>query len=90
MLLYSDRIHKHASHLKFALTTTTAHEGRLSGQESESQSVRFGPDELRVSAVLLSRAPDFLTPDIDGYVGADLLKAQRIELNFARHTLIWQ
>jgi predicted aspartyl protease len=90
MLLYSDRVHKHATHLEFALTSTVAHEGRLVGQESDFQSVRFGPDKVRVSAVLLSRAPNSLAPDIDGYVGADLLKAQKIELNFARHTLLWQ
>lgn len=90
MLLYSDRVHKHAEHLDFALTSTVAHEGRLVGQETEIQSVRFGPDEVRVSSVLLARAPNSLAPDIDGYVGPDLLKAERIELNFAHHRILWQ
>jgi len=90
MLLYSDRIRKHTSRLQIGLTATGAQEGRLAVQESTLPGVRFGPEELRLSAVLLSRAPDSLPQDIDGYVGTDLLRAQRIEIDFAMHTIQWQ
>jgi len=90
MLLYVDRIRKHTSRLQIGLTATGAQEGRLAVQESALPGVRFGPEELRLSAVLLSRAPDSLPQDIDGYVGTDLLRAQRIEIDFATHTIRWQ
>jgi Aspartyl protease len=90
MLLYTDRIQKHTPHLQLALTAAGAREGRLAVQGSVLPAVRLGPDEVPLSAMLLPRAPASFPQDIDGYVGTDLLKAQRIEIDLASHTIRWQ
>ncbi len=90
MLLYADRLRKHAPQLKFTNTVGQAHEGRLAGQKAMLSGVRLGDDDLQVPAFLLDGAPNSLPSNIDGYLGTSVLNARMVEVDFEANRLRWE
>lgn len=90
MLLYADRLRKHAPQLKFTNTVGQAHEGRLAGQQAMLSGVRLGDDDLQVSVFLIDGAPNSLPANIDGYFGTSVLNARLVEVDFAASRLRWE
>ena len=87
MLLYEDRIRKHLSGLRFDDKVSHLHIGKLAGKRATLSGVRVGNNDLQLLVLLLSRSPDSLSADIDGYIGTSALGAKLIELDFASNTL---
>ena len=90
MLLYTDRLHKHMPGVKLTDRIAEVRQGRLRGEKALLSGILFGPDESQASVLLLSKAPDSLPTDIDGYLGLSILHAQIIQLDFASNKLRWQ
>lgn len=90
MLLYADRLRKHAPQLNFTNTVGQAHEGRLAGQKAMLSGVRLGDDDLQVSVFLIDGAPNSLPANIDGYLGTSVLNARIVEVDFEANRLRWE
>jgi len=90
LLLYEDRLQRHLPHLKLSGRISRAYAGRLRGHAATLTGIHLGAEDLQSSVLLLPKAPASIPDDIDGYLGTNMLHAEMIELNFARHALRWQ
>jgi hypothetical protein len=90
LLLYEDRIRKHIPDLKLADVRKNAHEGRLRGKIARLPGLRLGGPESDAEVFLIPGPREDMAPEIDGVLGTLPLKANRIEVDFARWALRWK
>lgn len=90
LLLYEDRIRKHIPDLKLADVRKNAHEGRLRGKIAWLPGLRLGGPESDAEVFLIPGPREDMAPEIDGVLGTLPLKANRIEVDFARRALRWK
>ena len=85
MVVFSDRLHAHAPHLKL-LDEERAHEARIPGRIATLSGIQLIPD-AHAPVFLLDRAPQSLPEDIDGFLGLKPLLVDFAEIDFGSETL---
>lgn len=89
VIVFEDRLLSRVPQFKMEDVTDGMHIGRFRGKLATLPGARLGSRQRDLKDLLVKGPPGNVLPGVNGYLGIESLNAQRVEFNFADHTLRW-